>query len=336
MTDQILDTQTPPPLLAPAPAPAPAPRQQASAPASPISGPPSSPPPVMAAGTPAPETSVPETTKQRQRTQTEHIYVTRTANELTFLHVQTDRALDATVGTYHSQPLKDQWTLQAIEEIDRMSRARSTVFVHTTESELVSEIRTTLRQVPGQGDVFSDIKRRLKRYGKDVLIARPERESPLWRETMLMLKSGKLLLPSPFVTYTVHTAAFTTYDMTYCGVVMVGLGTIIVHAEVAEGSDLIEAELDMMGWVIKHAGGGGRIDVHHSSDGARRIWEQANVLAAFEGQDTLGQQGSKLRALARDALAQRTSIQPARAPVAMFDQFAKSAASSKFIGVALG
>lgn len=320
----------------PTPAPAPAPRSAEAAP--PISPERPLPTPALDAtqdSTGSGPSDIGESAKRRNFVQYEDIYVTRSAGELIFLHVQNDRTLDATIGTFHTRPQTTEWILQALEEVARMSRARSTVRVHTTETELVNVIRGPLRQAPGQDDPYANFKRQLKRFGREIIIARPERESPLWRETMLLLKSGKLPLPAPFVTYSVYTAAFTTYDATYCGVVMVGLGSIIVHAQQASGDDLVTAELDMMDWVITNAGGGGRIDVYHSTDGARRIWEQAATLSGFEGPDQLGHQGSKLRALARTAFAQRTTISPARAPVGMFDQFAKSAAASKFIGLGL-
>lgn len=142
-------------------------------------------------------------------------------------------------------------------------------------------------------------------------------------------------LPTPLVTYTVHTTAFTDYDHTYCGVVLVGIGSIIVHKRKIDGDDLVHAELSMMDWVIETVGGGGRIDVHHSSDGAMRIWEQADQLGSMQGSDTLGQQGAKLRDLMRAITRQRTSVQVCRRPQDLFSQFARTAASSAYIGAEL-
>lgn len=283
--------------------------------------------PVTAPTPPTAENASPsEQGKRRDYRQTDDVYITRFAGELTFIHVLKDVRLDATVGQYHSQPESGDWRVQALLEAARMSRARSLIRIHTTEAELVNLVRD-LRGRESRPE-YVELVRVLARSGKALVIARPEREGPIWREVLKLMKEGKMPTPSPLVTYLVHTAAVTNYEQVYCGVVMVGLGSIVVHAHMLDGDDLVDAELDMMNWVLEAAGGGGRIDVHHASDGARRIWEQAEVLAQQGGADALGTSGSRVRAIAREALRMRTYIQPARKPHPVFDRFARLAAGT--------
>ncbi|WP_244898075.1 hypothetical protein [Deinococcus indicus] len=262
--------------------------------------------------------------QKRSFRQFDDIYITRFAGIITYVHVLKDARLDATIGNYHSQPQDDHWVVQALTEAARLSRTRSTIRIHTTESEITSAIRD-LRH---KSDEYGELARSLAKSGKSFVLARPERESPIWRDLMKLMKDGKMPTPSPLVTYVVHTAAITDYERVYTGVVMVGLGTIVVHATASTGDDLIDAELNMMEWVLQVGGGGGRIDVHHSTDGARRIWEQADHLAKQEGTHDLGRSGTRLRSLAREAFRIRTQIQAARAPNPLFDRFARFAAST--------
>jgi hypothetical protein len=276
---------------------------------------------------PAPPTpGTPHTVKSRDYRQADDVYITRFAGELSYIHVLKDIRLDATVGQYHSQPESEAWQVTALMEAARMSRARSMIRVHTTEPDLVTIVRDLQRRE--NRPEYVELKNFLNRTGRSLVVARPERESPIWREVMKLMKEGKMLMPSPLVTYLVHTAALTDYEQVYCGVVMIGLGSIVVHAHARPGDDLVDAELEMMNWVLQAAGGGGRIDVHHASDGARRIWEQAEILAQQEGTDALGHAGSRVRAIAREALRMRTYIMPARKPYPTFDRFARLAAGT--------
>ena len=286
---------------------------------------PTPPPPATPQPQPHAQDQAPEPTKQRRPyRQYDDIYITRFAGIITYLHVLKDARLDATVGNYHSQPQDNNWVVQALTEAARLSRTRSTIRIHTTESEITSAIR----DLRNKSDEYSELNRALVKSGKSFVLARPERESPIWRDLMKLMKDGKMPTPSPLVTYVVHTAAITDYERVFTGVVMVGLGTIVVHATASTGDDLIDAELNMMEWVLQVGGGGGRIDVYHSTDGARRIWEQADHLAKQEGAHDLGRSGTRLRSLAREAYRIRTQIQPARAPNPLFDRFARFAAST--------
>lgn len=271
--------------------------------------------------------ATPKVVKQRQYTQYDDVYITRYAGDVSYIHVLRDYRMDATVGKYHSQPAGPNWVEDALTEAARLCRTRSTIRVHTTESDLIEQLRTFR-----SAERLQPLRKSLTQSGKAFVLARPERETPIWRELMKSMKEGRMLTPSPLVTYLVHTAAFTNYEQVYTGIVMVGLGTVAVHARATAGDDLVGAELDMLKWVLANGGGGGRIDVHHSSDGARRIWEQATHLAVQQGPDTLGQAGAGLRALVREAARQRTTISVARAPEPMLDRFAKAAACTCWLG----
>ncbi|GGR15348.1 hypothetical protein [Deinococcus ruber] len=330
-----MTTSTSTPTQAPVPAPTPhgasvsmAPVPVPSALVRPAAPPPSEAPPP----TDAPATSQPEKSRDQRRATRplyDDVYITRFGFEINYIHVLKDARLDATVGKYHTQPQGDDWIVEALLEATRLCRTRSVIRIHTTETELADTLRGFRQQDSAR---FSELRRVLGSSGKSFQLARPERETPMWRELMRLMKGGQMLTPSPLVTYMVHTAAITDYEQVYCGVVMVGLGSIVVHARKSDGDDLVDAELEMMQWVIENAGGGGRIDVHHASDGARRIWEQAAHLASQTGSDDLGRAGSRLRALMREALRVRTTISPARAPNEILDRFAKAAAATCWIG----
>ncbi|WP_162865771.1 hypothetical protein [Deinococcus wulumuqiensis] len=278
--------------------------------------------------------TTPEARKSRRFNQYEDIYVTRFAGEVTLIRVFYDHGTKTTSGIYTSHPGNGaEWMDMALMEASAMSRPRSSIRIHTTESDLVDLVRS-LR--PGQkGQASPELIRSLARKGQMMMLARPERETPMWRKVMLMIREGTMPTPGPLVTYTVHTAAFTDYDNVYCGIVTAGLGIIQVYHAVKEGDDLVSAELDMVEWLLGNAPGGGRITVHHSTDSARRIWEQASLLASQGGFDSLGQSGERLRRLAREAQHKRTQIDVARQPIAVFDEFAKAAASHAFVGTAV-
>ncbi|MCC4781250.1 hypothetical protein, partial [Salmonella enterica] len=72
------------------------------------------------------------------------------------------------------------------------------------------------------------------------------------------------------------------------------------------------------------------IDLHHSSDGASRIWEQRDVLGQATGSDPLAATGERLRKLARKAVDLRTTIVPARRPHELFVKFARAAACFRY------
>ena len=276
-----------------------------------------------------PQANPAQTPKQHARSQYDDVYITRFGFEISYIHVLEDHRLDATVGKYHTQTATQDWITQALSEASRLSRSRSAIRIHTTEPDLVEAVRSLRSNSDAR---YGELKRDLARSGKTVVLARPERETPMWRELMKLMKDGKMLTPSPLVTYLVHTAAITDYERVYCGVVMIGLGSIVVHARQSDGDNLIDAELDMMSWVIENAGGGGRIDVHHSSDGARRIWEQAGHLATLNGPDSNGLSGARLRTLVREAFRMRTTISIALTPNPIMDRFAKAAASTCWVG----
>lgn len=318
--------QAPRPALAPHPAAAHTPTDPAPAATASHTPAPTEPVPSAGPATPEPKREAPQ---KRLHRQFDDVYITSFAGQVTYVHVQKDARLNATIGNYHTQPQGEHWVRQALAEAARLCRTRSTIRIHTTEPEITAALRD-LRGAPR--DEYGDLRATLARSGKTLVLARPERESPIWRDLMKLMKDGKMPTPSPLVTYLVHTAAVTDYEHVYTGVVMVGLGTVVVHATSAKGDNLVDAELDMMDWVLRTGGGGGRIDVHHSSDGARRIWEQADHLAQQDGTDALGRSGTRLRSLAREAYRLRTQIQPARAPHPLFDRFARIAASSEFAG----
>ena len=246
------------------------------------------------------------------------------------MRVFRDRDRDTTTGTYYSVdeiPGTD-WITLAMHEAARLSRAHSGIRIHTTEGTLADAVRKLHRQPSSDTRA---LRADLARHGKELLVSRPEREHPTWRSLMTLLQTGKMPRVSPLVTYVVHTSAFTTTEHTFTGVVMWGLGTVLVHHAVSPGDDIVTAELDMMHYVLEQGGGGGRLEVHHSADGARRIWEQASDLATREGNDSIGQNGNRLRKLLRAAVSLRTTIQPARLPDPIFDRFAKTAAADAFI-----
>ncbi|GGR12757.1 hypothetical protein [Deinococcus ruber] len=276
-----------------------------------------------------PETVLTTPSKRPANKQFDDIYITTFGVEVSYIHVLRDHRLDATIGKYHSQNKGDDWLVEALTEAAALSRTRSVIRIHTTEAPLAELIRNFRQNDEAR---FKELKRHLTSSGKTFQLARPERETPMWRELMRLMQNGKTLTPSPLVTYMVHTAAMTDYEQVYCGVVMVGLGSIVVYARKSDGDDLVHAELEMMQWVIENAGGGGRLDVHHSSDGARRMWEQSAHLSTMSGSDTLGNAGAKLRALVREAAKQRTQISPARVPNPILDRFAKAAAATCWLG----
>lgn len=142
------------------------------------------PAPSAVASTPSGQTGEKARTPKWQKW--DDFYVTKIADELTFVRVQTDPTLEAVVGAYYSMPARTDWTLQALEEVERQTRPRATARVHTTETELAGCIRTALHK--NSSDVegpYSDLVQRLRRYGKGIVVARPEREHPLWRLSLI-------------------------------------------------------------------------------------------------------------------------------------------------------
>lgn len=276
--------------------------------------------------------------KARRFNQYEDIYVTRFAGELTVIRVFFDHKTGSTTGVYTSRPASsdEQWMAEALREAGAMSRPRSTIRIHTTETDLVDAVRA-LRPGGAQksAEWMTDLNRELARKGQFIVLARPERETPMWRKVMQMIREGTMPVPGPLVTYMVHTAAFTDYDNVYCGIVTAGLGVIQVYHTVQPGDDLVSAELDMVQWLLENSPGGGRIQVHHATDGARRIWDQAGLLAEQGGTDQLGQSGVRLRRLAREAYYKKTHIDLGRQPIPVFATFAKAAAGHAFAGSAI-
>lgn len=286
----------------------------------------------LMASEPQSQTPEEETNKQRRYQQYEDIYITRFAGEINLIRVAKDYRLDTMTGYYTSRPVtSEDWIPEALQEASAMSRVRSTIRIHTTESDLVEVVRN----VRTKNTLPAELTRNLARKGQIVVLARPERETPMWRKVMHMIREGTMPVSSPLVTYTVHTAAFTDYDHVYCGIVTSGLGVIQVYHTTQPGDDLVSAELDMVKWLLENAPGGGRILVHHSSDAALRIWEQASVLAEQGGLDKLGESGQRLRQLVREAIHRRTQIDIGRHPVPVFAEFAKAAASHAFVGSAV-
>lgn len=270
--------------------------------------------------------------KQRQYRQYDDVYITRAAGDLLFIRVFEDSKREATVGAFHQQPAQERWVLQALEEAARLARARSTVRIHTTESEIAEVLRAGGLRSKASDSEYGELKRNLAQAGKDFILARPERETPVWRKMLKLLQKGELLNPSPFVTYSAYTSAVTDYERVYRGVIIVGLGNIVIHSDAIEGENLIDAELAMLEWVTDQVGGGARIDVHHSSDGARRIWEQVALLAQEQDSDPLANAGDRLRNLVRKTARANIQVTVARRPNEEFRTFAKMAAASAFVG----
>lgn len=274
--------------------------------------------------------SPPKRDRNRYRV-TEDIYIVRFAGEVTLLHTRGYGNDQMSVGHYHTIPAGDTWAQNALSEAARMSRIGAAIRIHTTERD-VTDLLRDVRRVDSKNPQAQDLRTELRRQDKELIPARPDREPLIWREFISMIGSGKTPHISPLVTYLVNTSALTDFEHVYCGVVMIGRGQILVHTAKTKGDDLVEAELDMMSWVLEAVGGGGRVDVHHSQDGARRIWEQADVLAQEKGDDALGHSGSRLRTLVREAGRLRTHIQPARRPVPEYDRFARLAVASAYAG----
>lgn len=268
----------------------------------------------------------------------DHIYITRRRGPYSLqdapvilIHVShASRDLSAAVGvftTLHDSPS----ALEILNEAARMSRARSLVDIHSTERDVLGAVNT-LRDHP-EAEKLRDT---VARQGKRFRIARPENEPAVWRDVMKTLNAGTRLDAHPLVTYTVYTAAFSSPEHVYCGVVVVGRGMITVYTRCTEGDGLVDAELDMMHWVIDQHASGGRLDVYHSTDGARRVWEQADHLSSFGedagGADHLAHLGSRLRTLLRKAERAGTHICAGKTPDPTFDRFARAAAMASILG----
>lgn len=328
------------------PVPAPAPAGLSTATPPPVQATPVSTPAILGDTPPAPAPrgprsarptaeqttgTTPGRTDRQPFRKTEDIYIVRYAGEITLLHTKGYDTERMSVGHYHTIPASGAWAQQALNEAVRMGRIGAGIRIHTTERE-VTDLLRDVRRTDNKDPQVQSLRAELRRQDKALIPARPEREPLIWREFIRMIGSGNTPHISPLVTYLVNTSALTDFEHTYCGVVMIGRGQILVYTAKTEGDDLVSAELDMMSWVLNAVGGGGRVDVHHSQDGARRIWEQADVLAEKVGDDALGHAGSRLRTLVREASRLRTHIQPARRPVPEYDRFARLAVASAYAG----
>lgn len=267
-----------------------------------------------------------------RRTSVDDIYVTRFAGQYSIIRVVRLSKDGTLVGTYHTRDLPegDHWAAEAILTAVLPTRAGSMVRLHTNDREIMAAMRL-FRDRTRSHPSLAELSRHLTQMDKLLVIARPERELPIWRSMLDLMQRGQMPEPTPLVTYVLHTAAFTDYENVYYGVVIIGQGQVVVHSGREAGDDLVTTELNMVTWALEFAQGGGRIDVHHSSDGALRMWEQRDVLVQAVGeQDPLASTGERLRTLLRTAIRLSTIIQPAKRPHPVYKKFARAAAGFAF------
>jgi hypothetical protein len=279
--------------------------------------------------------SEPKSTAPRdrsRRTTVDDIYVTRSAGQYSIIRVVRLGKDGTLVGTYHTRdlPTGDHWAAEAILTAVLPTRTGSMVRLHTNDKDIMAAMRL-FRERSKTHPSLTELSRHLAQMDKLLVIARPERELPIWRSMLDLMQRGEMPEPTPLVTYVLHTAAFTDYENVYYGVVIIGQGQVVVHSGREAGDDLVTTELNMITWALEFAQGGGRIDVHHSSDGALRIWEQRDVLVQARGeQDPLASTGERLRTLLRTAIRLSTIIQPAKRPHPVYNKFARAAAGFAF------
>ncbi|WP_157451531.1 hypothetical protein [Deinococcus aquatilis] len=267
-----------------------------------------------------------------RRTTVDDIYVTRSAGQYSIIRVVRLGKDGTLVGTYHTRdlPTGDHWAAEAILTAVLPTRTGSMVRLHTNDKDIMAAMRL-FRERTKTHPSLTELSRHLNQMDKLLVIARPERELPIWRSMLDLMQRGEMPEPTPLVTYVLHTAAFTDYENVYYGVVIIGQGQVVVHSGREAGDDLVTTELNMVTWALEFAQGGGRIDVHHSSDGALRIWEQRDVLVQAKGeQDPLASTGERLRTLLRTAIRLSTIIQPAKRPHPVYNKFARAAAGFAF------